>query len=131
MSTTDGPYITAEAGADLHTNQYYIAKLDATNKAVLTSAAADEVSGILDDVPQGANGSCSIRHISASGVHKVRAGAAFSKGAYLCSDGTGRAIAAVQTTAGSAPTKRVFGRARAAAAAPGDIVEFEHCYFLY
>ena len=114
----DGNYISAEAGADLSAKQYYICKLDTNGKAVLAAAGTDEISGTLATVPQNANGVVSIKHISASGTGKVIAGGSISKGAYLTSDGNGKAVAT--TTAAD----RVFGRARTAAAA-GDIFEYE------
>lgn len=131
-TTTPGNFITALTSVDLRGKAYFIAKLDASNKCVLASAATDEISGIIDEVPQGANGgTVSINHISANGTGKVSCGAAVAKGAYLTTDANGQAITAVQTTAGSQPTKRVFGRAREAAAAQNDVIEFEHCFFLF
>src|SRR5437763_5771133 len=122
---TKGNYISAEASVDLSTKQYYIVTLDANRKAALATGATDEIVGVLDEVPQKATGVCSIAHISGNGIGKVKAGASFSKGAYLTSDGSGLAIAATQTSAGSQPTKRVFGRALEAANASSDVVEYE------
>jgi hypothetical protein len=130
-TVTQGNFITAEAGADLHLKQYYIVVLNATRQAVLAAASTDAISGVLDEVPQGATGSVSIKHISANGTGKVKAGTAISKGALLTSDANGKAVTATQTTAGAQPTKRVFGRALEAATADGDVIEFEHLFFLY
>jgi hypothetical protein len=129
---TQGNFVSAKTVADLRTKVYFIVKLDTNRQAVLASASTDEISGVLDEVPQGSNGgTVSIMHVSANGTGKVSAGAAISKGAYLTSDANGQAVAATQTAAGSQPTKRVFGRALEAAAAQNDIIEFEHCFFLY
>jgi len=136
-SVTQGNYITAKASADLSQKRYYIAKLDSNGNAALATSSGDEISGVLDDVPQAAAtsggsfaGLCSIKHISANGTGKVIAGGTIAKGAYITSDGNGKAVAATQTAGGSQPAVRVFGRARVAAVA-GDVFEFEHCYFLF
>jgi hypothetical protein len=134
MSTiTQGNYLTGTTAADFRLNNYKIVKFTDNKKTVaLCGAASDEVAGILDEVPQGAQGgSVSVKHISSNGTGKVRAGAALSFGAYLVADSTGRAVAATQTAAGSQPTKRVFGRALEAATAADDLIEFEHVNFLY
>lgn len=131
-TNTQGNYITSKTTADLRTKNYFIVKLDSSRNAVLASSSSDDISGILDEVPQGSQGGAvSIKHISSAGTGKVSCGAAISKGAYLTTDANGQAITATQTTAGSQPTKRVFGRALEAAAAQNDIIEFEHMFFLY
>ncbi len=127
---TEGNYITREAGADLHTKKYYLAKLTG-NQAVLATAATDAIVGVLDEVPQSTAGACSIAHVSGSGTGRVVVSAAVSVGAYLTATTGGKAVTATQTTAGSQPTVRVFGRAIEAAAADGDIIEYEKCNFLY
>src|SRR5438128_1722479 len=136
MAQTQGNFISAPAGADLHASAHLIVKLDSTGKAVLATAATDDIVGVLEEVQQAssgvstAGGSVSIAHISGSGTGEVIAGASISKGAYLTTNGSGQAITATQTTAGSQPTVRVFGRARYAANS-GDLVEYEKVFFLY
>lgn len=126
MSTvTQGNFITAAVGADLRNKNYYIVKLNSTRKAELATAGTDEISGVLDEVPQGTTGSCSIKHISSNGTGKVVASAAISKGAYLTATTGGKAVNT--TTSGH----RIFGRALEAAAADGDVIEFEHMFFIY
>lgn len=129
-TVTQGNFITAQASTDLSAKQYYIAKLDTNGQAALAASASDEISGVLDEVPQKATGLCSISHLSGNGTGKVIAGGSISKGAYITSDSNGKAVAATQTTAGSQPTTRVFGRARVAAST-GDIFEYEKMFFLY
>jgi hypothetical protein len=131
MSQTVGNYISALAAADLHTSAHLIAKLDNTGKAVLASAATDDIVGVLDEVPQTATGSCTIAHISGNGTGEVIAGASsISKGAFLTSDSNGKAVTATQTVGGTQPSVRVFGRARVAANS-GDLFEYEKLFFLY
>lgn len=129
-TSTPGNYITAEASTDLSAKQYHVAKLDANGKAALATAATDAISGVLDEVPQGASGLCSIAHISGAGTGKVKAGGTIAKGAYITANADGEAVSATQTTAGQQPTVRVFGRAREAAV-ENDIFEYEKCHFLY
>jgi hypothetical protein len=134
MSTiTQGNYLTGKTAADLRTSNYKLVKFTDNKKTVaLVSAATDKVAGVLDEVPQGVQGgSVSIKHISSNGTGKVRAGAAISFGDLLMADASGRAITAVQTTAGQQPTKYVFGRALEAATTADDIIEFEHLNLLY
>jgi hypothetical protein len=130
MTYTVGNYISALAGADLHASAHLLAKLDSTGKAVLASAATDDIVGVIDEVQQAASGvstsggAVSIAAINGDGTGEVIAGGSISKGALLTSDGSGKAVTATQTTAGSQPTVRVFGRARTAANS-GDLFEYE------
>ena len=132
---TPGNYITAPVNSDMHANQYCVCKLDTNGNAVLAAAATDDIVGVIDEVPQPSAGSVSgglvtIAHVSGAGTGKVIAGGSISKGAYLTSDSSGHAVGGTQTTAGSQPTVRVFGRARVAANS-GDVFEYEKMFFLY
>ncbi len=132
MAFTPGSLISAPAGADLHASSHLIAKLDVNGKAVLAALPTDDIAGVLDMVPQGATGLCSIEHVSGTGTFEVIAGASIAKGAYLTvkNDSSGQAVTATQTAAGSQPSVRVFGRARVAANS-GDQFEYERLFFLY
>ena len=136
MAQTQGNFISAPAGADLHASAHLIVKLDTNGKAVLATAASDDIVGVLEEVQQASSGvstsggAVSIAHISGAGTGEVIAGASISKGAFLTSNGSGQAVTATQTTAGSQPTVRVFGRARYAANS-GDLVEYEKMNLLY
>jgi hypothetical protein len=136
MAQTQGNLISALAGADLHASAHLIVKLDTNNKAVLASAATDDIVGVLEESQQAGSGvstsggGVSIAHISGAGTGEVITGGSVSKGAFLTSDSSGKAVTATQTTAGSQPTVRVFGRARYAANS-GDLVEYEKMNFLY
>lgn len=120
-----GDYITADAGEDLHAKVFFIVKLNSTNQAVLATAGTDEIVGVLQDVPQGATGSCSIAHVSGSATGKVIASTVIARNAYLTATTGGKAIAT------TTPGNRVFGRAREAAAATNDIIVYEKMYFIY
>lgn len=131
---TEGNYITADSGADLHLNQYYVTKLDTTGKSVLATAASDAIEGVIAEVHyEGTNGlgSVSIATINGNGTGKVKVGAAIAKGTYLTAGSGGKAVAAVQTTAGQQPATLVFGRLREASNADGDVVEYMKMCFLY
>lgn len=139
MAQTQGNFISAPAGQDLHASAHLIAKLNATGQAILAALPTDDIVGVLEDIQQASSGvsvsggSVSIAHVSGAGTGEVIVGAsAIVKGAYLtvANDGSGKAVTAVQTAGGTAPSVRVFGRARYAANS-GDLVEYEKCYFLY
>jgi len=125
-----GDYDSREAAADLSTKTYFIVKTDAAGKYVLAAAAFDNVRGVLVNAPK-LGDTADVANVNGSGTFKVVAGAAFAKDALLTSDANGRAIAATQSTAGAVPTVRVFGRARSAATALNDIVEYDKVNFLY
>jgi Uncharacterized conserved protein (DUF2190) len=96
------------------------------------TADTDDILGIIVNCPRaGIGDTADILSINASGTGVVATGAAVSIGNYLTMDSTGRAVAATQTTAGSQPTVRVFGRALTAASTAGQTVEFQIAYFLY
>ena len=108
---------------------YQGVKLNGSGKAVACSANTDEIIGILMNCPASGD-TADILAINAQGSGKVQAGGTIAVGNYLCMDSSGHAVAATQTTAGSQPTVRVFGRALTAAAST-DLVEFECMFFLY
>jgi hypothetical protein len=130
MTYTVGNYISALAGADLHASAHLIAKLDTNGKAVIATAATDDIVGVIDEVQQAASGvstsggGVSIAAINGDGTGEVIAGAGISKGNLLTTNGSGQAILATQTGGGSQPSVRVFGRARTAANS-GDLFEYE------
>lgn len=125
MSVTQGNFITAAAGADLHGKEYYIVKFDTNNAVVLATAGTDEICGVIDEAPQGATGSVSVAHVSGAGTGKVIASTTISKRAFLTATTGGKAV----TT--TTPGNRVFGRARDAALATNDIIEYEKMFFIY
>lgn len=120
----EGPYDSREAAADLSAKQYFVVKTDANGKYVLASAATDNIRGVLANAPK-LGDTADVANVNGAGTFKVVAGAAFAKDALLTSDANGRAIAATQSAAGAQPSVRVFGRARSAATALGDIVEYD------
>lgn len=119
----DGSYDTREAGADLSAKLYHIAKTDANGKYVVAAANTDNIRGVIATAGK-AGESVDVANLNGPGSFKVIAGGTIAKDALLTSDANGRAVTAVQSTAGAQPTIRVFGRARAAAVA-GDIVEYD------
>src|SRR2546430_7192625 len=105
------------AGRRLQPSLIHLVKFASTGKAVLATAATDDIVGVLDEVQQAASGSTSggavsIAAINGDGTGEVIAGAGIAKGALLTTNGSGQATTATQTTAGQQPSVRVFGRAR-------------------
>ena len=135
MATSiQGNYITADSSADLHLNQYYIAILDANRKAALATGATSPIAGVIDRVHyEGTNGlgSVSIAVVNGNGTGKVKVGAALAKGTLITAGAAGKAVAAVQTTAGQQPTQWVIGQLLEASSADGDVVEYMKMYFPY
>lgn len=106
---------TFKAGADLSAKQYYIVKLDTVqNQVVLAAAATDKLLGVLLNAPV-ANQEARV-HMN-TGTVKVVAGAAITLGAYVTSDGSGKAVAT------TTDKDKTIGIALQAAAADGDIIE--------
>lgn len=126
----EGPYDSREAGADLSAKQFFIVKTDANGKYILAAGASDNIRGVLANAPK-LGETADVANNNGAGSFKVVAGAAFAKDALLTSDANGRAVTATQTTAGAQPTVRVIGRARSAATALGDVVEYDKQSFLY
>lgn len=95
------------------------------------AAATDEIIGIIMNCPLGGVGdTADILSVNNTGTGKVQAGNTIAVGNYLTMNSSGLAVAATQTAGGSQPSVRVFGRALAAAAS-GQLVEFQSLYFLY
>jgi len=113
----EGNHIAFKATSDLSTKQFYIVKLDSTeNVAVLASAATDKLIGVLLNKPKSGE-TMDVYARNASGTGKVIAGGDITVGAYITSDGDGKAVAT--TTA----RQQVLGIALEAAAA-GDIFKY-------
>ncbi len=85
----------AEAAVDFSAVTYRLAKLDSVSKATLTTAAADKVFGIIQNVPQAGEEAS----LLASGISKVRAGNTIAVNDYFISDASGTAIIATSTSA--------------------------------
>lgn len=80
---------TLDAGADLSTKQFYIVKLDSNANLVLGAAGTDKLVGVLQNKPQSGEGGL----FRFSGTTKVVAGGTITAGAWITSDGSGKAIA--------------------------------------
>ena len=104
------------SAADLSANNNRWVKLSAENTVAQATADTDAIVGVQHDIPYAAVGAQVA--VVLSGTPKIMAGAAFSAGAFLTTDGSGRAITAVST-------KRFHGVAIQAAAAAGDIVQID------
>lgn len=100
-----------EASADLSTKQFYLIDIGATGAAVNTTAGGI-VDGVLQNKPNAAGQEA---NVAFSGVSKVVAGAAITRGARVASDANGKVVAAVSTD-------HVCGTALEAATADGDII---------
>ncbi len=109
--------VTQTAGADLTGKEQRIMKYSTGGKvAVATSATADKFAGVLA-VGNTSNEVVSVWDAQESGRVPVIAGAAVSAGAFITTDGEGRAVAT--TTAGN----NALGVALTAAAAAGEVIE--------
>lgn len=117
-----GNYGTFVAEADLSSKMYYIVKLGSGAKSmVLADGATANIIGVVEAKPKnGEAGEVFLRN--AAGTGKVVAGGNITAGAWLTSDGNGKAIAT--TTDGD----EVIGRALMAGVA-NDVIEFmpAHC----
>lgn len=78
------------AAGDLSSDQFKFVRLTASNVA-LNSINGGLVDGVLQDKPEAAGRACSV---ASGGVTKVKAGAAFAKGAQLMSNSLGLAVTA-------------------------------------
>ncbi|WIE74491.1 capsid cement protein [Curtobacterium sp. MCSS17_007] len=128
-SFRQGDYDSRQAGADLTAKQYFIVKTDALGQYILATGPTDNIRGVLANAPK-ATETADVANLNGSGTFKVLAGGTIAKDALLTSDASGKAVTAVQSTAGAQPSVRVFGRARAAAAA-GDVLEYDKLSLLY
>lgn len=95
---------------------YRICKLSAADTVIQSTGATDTMIAVNDDVPP-ASGERT--DVIMAGMCFVEAGAAFSIGARLTSDATGRAVAAAPATG---VNNNCIGYAVDAAVAAGDIV---------
>jgi len=96
--------------------QYYIVKQHTDGTLILAAAATDKIVGVLQNKP--AVGSAGLVRIG--GTTKVIAGGAINPGAWVTSDGSGKAVAT------TTDKDVVFGKyLGTAAAASGDIIEVQ------
>lgn len=102
--------------ASLATKQYYIVKQDTDGTAILSAAATDKHLGVLQNKPAVGQGAL-VRFL---GTTKVIAGGAISVGAWVTSDGNGKAVAT--TTDKDVVLGKYLGTASAAS---GDIIEVQ------
>jgi len=107
--------------SSLETKQYYIVKQHTDGTAILSSGATDSHIGVLLNKP--AVGAPAL--VRFAGTTKVKAGGAINPGAWVTSDGNGKAIAT--TSAGNVVIGQYLG---AAAAADGDIIEIRMTLFV-
>lgn len=103
--------LSAEAGSDLSTKQYYFVVRNSSGQLALAGNGAT-ADGVLQDKPAAAGRAAAY---AISGLSKVVAGAAIARGAQVASDANGKAKTAVTGN-------RVLGRAHIAAAADGDVI---------
>lgn len=107
--------ITLEAGADLSAKQYFFVTQAAGDGQVDPTGDGLLANGVLQNKPDAAGKAATI---AVRGVTKISAGAAFSRGDILSSDGNGEAI-----TVGSGDYP--LARALEAALAAHDIVSVQ------
>jgi hypothetical protein len=112
---TENPVITAsrEAGEAMTDKQHYIVQLDATGKIEVGEGATDLLVGVLQNYP----GAGEQAVYAFGGTAKVKAGGAIGIGAWVTSDGNGKAVAT--TTDKDVVIGRHIGTA---AGADGDLV---------
>lgn len=103
--------ISLDASTDLSAKQFFFIETSSSSEAAL-SGAGEVVTGVLQNKPDAAGKSASVR---VYGVSKVTAGAAITAGAEVSSDANGKA--ATSTTG-----DYIVGIALEAAAADGDII---------
>lgn len=107
---------TGVAGESMTTKQYYIVQLDASGNIEVAEGATDLIVGVLQNKPA-AGAAALVRFL---GTSKVKAGGAINVGAWVTTDGNGKAVAT--TTDGDIVIGRYIG---VAAAADGDIIEVQ------
>lgn len=96
--------------------QFYIVQLDATGKIEVAEGATDLIVGVLQNAP----GAGEQATYAFGGVAKVISGGTIGVGAWVTTDGNGKAVAT--TTDGDIVIGRFIGTA---AAASGDLVEVQ------
>lgn len=104
----------------LAAKQYYFVKQHTDGTMILAAAATDKIVGVLQNKP--AVGAAALVRIG--GTTKVIAGGTIAVGAYVTSDGNGKAIA---TTTDKDVVRGVY--LGAASASSGDIIEILLTYF--
>lgn len=94
---TESPLIhdgsQTQAAADLSANQFYAVKITAARAVNLASTGGEVAYGILQNKPTSGQAA----DVGIFGITKVAAGAAFSAGAQLMTDNTGRLITRTST----------------------------------
>lgn len=120
-------------GGTVNTCPYLIVKENGSGQIVPAAAATDLIVGVLRNTPT-QTGSAAVAnypqnadvHVrNANGQFKVQAGASFSAGANLTTNGSGQAIAS--TTTGD----QVFGIAEQAATASGQIITYRCANYIH
>jgi hypothetical protein len=115
---------SAEAGEAMTDKKHYIVQLDATGKIEVAEGATDLIVGVLQD-------NCAAGEPATyafGGTVKVKAGGSIAIGAFVTSDGNGKAVST--TTDGDVVIGRYVGTA---AAADGDLIEVQmgiHRFFI-
>lgn len=102
--------------SSLATKQYYIVKQDTDGTVILSAAGTDKHVGVLMNKP--AVGAAAM--VQMLGTAKVIAGGTIAVGAFVTSDGNGKAVSTTSTS------DYVLGKfLGAASAASGDIIEVQ------
>lgn len=105
-----------EAGEAMTDKKNYIVQLDATGKIEVAEGATDLIIGVLQNTPAAGEQAT----YAYAGVAKVIAGGAVGIGAWVTTDGNGKAVAT--TTDGDIVIGRHIGTA---AGASGDLIEVQ------
>jgi hypothetical protein len=117
MSTEHIGFVASrEAGEAMTDKQHYIVQLDSTGKIEVAESATDFIVGVLQNTP--AAGEQAV--YAFGGVAKVKAGGTVGIGAYVTTNGSGKAVATV--------TNRdvIIGRhIGTSAGADGDLIEVQ------
>lgn len=118
--------ITKAADAAI-TERYLLGKIGSASDRVAVCGAADTPIGVITDEAAAAGDTVNVALLgSVAGTVRMVASAAIAQGALLEPAASGR----VQTLGAGAGTHHVVGRALDAAAAAGDVIEVDPCYFL-
>lgn len=118
--------ITKGADAAI-TERYLLGKIGSAADRVAVCGAADTPIGVITDEAAAAGDLVNVALLgSVTGTVRMVASAAIVQGALVEPAASGR----VQTLGGGAGTHHVVGRALDAAAAAGDVIEVDACYFL-